>query len=805
MKRMLLRPSAECRRVLTFLFLMVLFSGRSLAAETALSPAAASAAAPKESMDTAVRDRLDFAAGLYGRNMYEMAEREYRAIIEEYPAHTMVDRAFLGLAETYFFSGDYARAAEAYQDFLKRYPGHAKTGLAHARLAEAAYHSGDREKARQLFESIQNNPDPAASLAAAYYLGKLQFEAENHAAAAAQFEKVIQAPEPNPFREFSFYYLAELALEAGDLSRARESYEKIRATTNTALQQLVISGLGKTAFASGQFAEARRHFLEAYALQAEPAVTAEVLLNALKAAYNEEDDEAVELLFSQHGRELSGAQQAEAFHLRASSLSRQEQYAASNKVLDDLIKIDEAEPEQKERARLRQGENLLLAGKPEDARRVAESLNVKDSAYPDRILFLKGEAARRTGQGAEAVTFLDQLVTEFPDSPYHARALFSKAYGYLDAGEKDSALEGLVHFQQKFPDHEWAPKALADAMLIDIGKENWPEAIQKSILFLTQYASDERARTIHYRLASLYTEAGQYQDAYAVYETHKSRFQGQNLEPDLEFFMGYVQQLAGNLEQAAAHYQHVDVAALPEKLRFAALKNQAYSLMKLERYGEAAETYRKLLENFPASRLEPAVFFWLADYYAREGDFDAMLAVLEKFRAHSDSASHEQEFQYYLGEAYRLAERCEEALTAYAAARAAGDEAFTAEILYGQGRCYAVQENYEESLRYLEEALRAASEQHALAVNVRMDIGRLWRLRGEPREAAKAFMAVAILYEDPEHVPVALYEAAEAFRQAGEERQADTAVDELLERFPEHPLSEKVRQNEAAAAEGAVV
>ena len=55
--------------------------------------------------------------------------------------------------------------------------------------------------------------------------------------------------------------------------------------------------------------------------------------------------------------------------------------------------------------------------------------------------------------------------------------------------------------------------------------------------------------------------------------------------------------------------------------------------------------------------------------------------------------------------------------------------------------------------------------------------------------AARAFMAVSILLDDPKLTPKALRRAADAYRRAFKDAEADKAMKELLERFPGSALS----------------
>ena len=58
--------------------------------------------------------------------------------------------------------------------------------------------------------------------------------------------------------------------------------------------------------------------------------------------------------------------------------------------------------------------------------------------------------------------------------------------------------------------------------------------------------------------------------------------------------------------------------------------------------------------------------------------------------------------------------------------------------------------------------------------------------RGNFEEASKAFMGVALLYDDPAITPRALKKAATAYQRAGKNAEADKVVRQLKEKYPNY-------------------
>jgi len=58
--------------------------------------------------------------------------------------------------------------------------------------------------------------------------------------------------------------------------------------------------------------------------------------------------------------------------------------------------------------------------------------------------------------------------------------------------------------------------------------------------------------------------------------------------------------------------------------------------------------------------------------------------------------------------------------------------------------------------------------------------------RGNFEEASKAFMGVALLYDDPAITPRALKKAATAYQRAGKTAEADKVARQLREKYPNY-------------------
>ena len=81
-----------------------------------------------------------------------------------------------------------------------------------------------------------------------------------------------------------------------------------------------------------------------------------------------------------------------------------------------------------------------------------------------------------------------------------------------------------------------------------------------------------------------------------------------------------------------------------------------------------------------------------------------------------------------------------------------------------------------------------------VVLRARFELANLRLKAGDREGAAKAFMLVAILFDDPKYIPPALYKAGECFLSIHRPEDAEKAFAELRNRYPESEWAQKAAQ-----------
>ncbi len=177
------------RSFLLFLIWMCLLTSVAGAVDSTLRQAQDSASSPQEDSST-----LDFANGLYKREMYGPAAEEYEKFLaanskggESFDKLRMVSgveppgqirelaSVHFRLAESYFFLKDFKKATSRYESFLEKFPSDDRVPIARYRLGRIAYDDNHLEAALRYFQDAQNKTtDPEVKTSCLFYSGKIQ-------------------------------------------------------------------------------------------------------------------------------------------------------------------------------------------------------------------------------------------------------------------------------------------------------------------------------------------------------------------------------------------------------------------------------------------------------------------------------------------------------------------------------------------------------------------------------------------------------------------------------------------------------
>nr|MDQ3314084.1 tetratricopeptide repeat protein [Verrucomicrobiota bacterium] len=401
----------------------------------------------------------------------------------------------------------------------------------------------------------------------------------------------------------------------------------------------------------------------------------------------------------------------------------------------------------------------------------------------DQARFLKAEAFYKQANFAQAAPIYETLRASQLSAKLRAESAYKLGWCYVQTKSPPRIVEAFTYFLKAFPDNPQAPPALTQrALAYQEGRD--PEAALRDLdTLLTKFpAAREREAALQQKALLL----GQQENAKGMTEAFQQllkEFPKSAVAAQANYYIGksafdvkdYKAAIPAldaarklNKEQyytpatvrivSAYFYQKnraaltTEINAFPAAAQDAAIPAEILQWIGIEYYNEknyaAAEKYLTLLGNGDLTNVKPDFWFYLADSQTKAGKF----------------AAAEVSYERYL--------------------QTANDPAAKVKTLLALGATKIATHKADDAQKIADEIMGLQPEGRVNA-EARLLAGEVQLERGRFEDAGKAFMSVALLYDDPTITPRALQKAAGAYEKAGKKAEADRATQQLRAKYPE--------------------
>lgn len=732
-------------------------------------------------------DQMQFADGLFARGLYDLAVQEYLAAATN-AAATNAGTAWFRAGESYRQLGRRTEAAACFRRSAEEYPNEPQAGRASFRYAEISVTGGEYVEAVNRFRAlVDSRPAPDILAPALYYLGYAQAKMNLAAEAEQVLRRLVKEFPDSPYAVLGRVDLAAL-LGAGPghdeeiRVLLREAAERGRGSAAGAQALLQ---LGDRAFRARDYtasADAYGRLLQDYAKDARaresrlPAAWA--LFRAGRAA------EALPVI-EQGMAEAPSAAVAEWLYLQANSLRLLERATEAQAVYDRLLK----EHPQATWVQPALYETAVMAFKAKDAERaLALASQVQPTAdLAADVLWLRAEAARELGRRPEAIEAYDRLAREFPASDRAAAARFQAA---RQVQEQDRMAEAAQRYRAMAKDHprdDLAGDALFAAAYCRVVLKDYAGALEdwQALRRRGPYARMDEAL---YGMAQAQIELQREDEARVTLESLLKEHPRSRLAAEAHYLMGSLLEKAEKWDVAEYHYRMATLKkpepALVRKIEF----RRVAVLQRQGQHDQAGAVLNGLLEGGAGDEVPPSLLDWLVRWnVAQERHVEAERAALA-LAGQKDKPAWRQIGWYFAGRSRQALGRADEARAAYRqsmeveASTREGVEAafFLGQVASAAGDWPAARDAWSKS------AERAGTEDMAdIRARSYFGLGQAAAAQEQWDEAARAYLGVAVLYDDVTLAPEALYRAAEAFGKLGRAGDREKTLAELRQRYPD--------------------
>src|SRR6266508_321519 len=752
---------------------------------------------PARETERSDQRQLDYANALFTRKLYDLAVPEYQKYLDDYAGSAGRANAYFSLGECYRNLKRPSSARTNFQKVLSDYGDGEFAGPAAYALAEMAFTDKDYATALPLFHrSAAKSKESAVALSARYFEARCLEVLGRKEEACDIYLEVAEAGNPNHFREDERITAASIFAARGRKIDALKQYE---ALSNEAQKP---------------------------ALKAESAVRGGMLdLDLIQADKGKIDkamvDRATSLL--QKGRTLS---EPGKFRAIAQVGLRRLKYQTGQyaQLLADYKKEQESLPE------AAQAEVLLLAansqrqlGHPKEAEQLYRQIIAKfpdreearDAAYQrlinvynsdpsallteaeqflptnptderaDQVKLLKAEALYKQQNYAAAAAIYGELRGSQLSSKLRAEAAYKLGLCYMPAKNSSAIIEAFTYYVQTFPDNPQVPAALAQRALAYEQDKNYDAALSDLNTILTKYPSaQEREATLQLKALIL----GQQENTKGMVDTFRQllkEFPKSSVAAQAQYYIGKAAFEAKDYKTAMKALNSARQLNKEQYYNLASLRLILCQFYLKDRPALTKEV-NDFMANSPNVNVPPEVLEWLGIEYYNEKNYEAAAKYLGALAKIDNRGNVKPDFLFYLGDAATKLKNLPDAEDAFGKyLQVAKDPAGKAKVLIALGAIKIGVHKPDDAQKIAEEIMALQPEGRVNA-EARLLAGEVQLERGNFDDAGKAFMGVALLYDDPAITPRALDKAASAYQRAGKNEEADRLARELHERYPNY-------------------
>jgi len=634
----------------------LLYVGLIAASFTQVSVAQAQPAEEATSPAAAINTYTD-AASFQNNGAYELALDEWSKFLKKYPKDPLASKAHYYQGACALQLKKYQQAATAYDTVIKNYAKFENREDAYLNLGWAQY---------QLAQT-----SPADQSAAKYAAPAATFAAMLKEFPSGKGAKADQA----------LYFQAESLYAGGKRQEALAPYTQLMAKhPKSSLRADGLYALGVTHEELGQFAEAApvydaflaefpKHALATEIAMRKAETLAQAGLDAQKAgdkATASKQLAAAAAMFGTTAATPDFALADHAMHRQAFCQAKLSNFAASADLNAKLATSFPKSSYAKE-ATLEAARAYYSAGKFSESEAWFQKVLAADAANAAEAAHWLCRIYIRNNKPADAVALAAKTIPAAGESPWLVRLKMDEADA-LDrtAGKREDALAKYVAIATAHAGQPQAPEALYNAAFTALELKKYEEALQHTAAFEKAYAEHKLLPDVKFVAAECQIFLRQYDKAEASFA---ALTQNHATHPDLEawrvrlglaqylqkkyaetiatltpqlpeiktparnaeaqFLIGASQFYTGAFEAAVASLQASNAADAKWSQADETLLVLSRAQAKLDKNAEALATVKKMLADYPGSKLAVQAYYRQGDYSHATGDYKAAIAAYD--------------------------------------------------------------------------------------------------------------------------------------------------------------------------------
>lgn len=739
--------------------------------------------------------QLEYANGLFARKLYDLAVPEYEKFLGQYPGATGRASALFYLGQCYRALTKPAAARTSFQSILDNHGESEFAGPAAYGIAEVLFTQKDFGGALSLFHrAAAKSKEPALALSARYFEARCLENLEKKDEALGAYQQVIDAKNPNPYREDARLAAGTIALSRGRKADAFRNYEALASETGKAplkAEATVRAGMVAVDLMQPEKGKIDKAMADKAMSLLQKGRTlpeagrwhgiAEVGLLRLQYQSGQFDKLIAE--YNRGQAEIPEEVRPEMMLIVGNSQRQLGHTKEADEIYRQLVAKYPAREEAKD-AQYQRLINFYNADAPSLMTEIDDYLKTNPAAErADQAKLLKAEHFYKVGNFAEAAPIYEQLRASQLSPRLRAESAYKLGWCFVQQKDAPRIIEAFSYFLKAFADNPQAPVALTQRALAYQEGANHAAAIADLNTLLAKYPT-AREREAAWQQKALIL--GQQENPAGMADAFRQllkEFPKSSVAAQANYYIG---KAAFDLKDYKGAIPPLDAARRLNKEQFG--NSGTLRIISALFYLKDRAGVTKEVDGFvaadPNAKVPAEILNWLGIEFYNEKNFPAAERYLTLLSKSENLAAVKSDFWFYLADTESRLQKFPEAEAAYQQyLQVATDPAAKAKTLLALGATKIAAHKPDDAQKIADEIMQLQPEGRVNA-EARLLAGDVQLEREHFDDAGKAFMGVALLYDDPAVTPRALQKAAAAYERAGRKDEAERLTKQLREKYP---------------------
>ncbi|MFT5468031.1 MAG: tetratricopeptide (TPR) repeat protein [Verrucomicrobiales bacterium] len=732
---------------------------------------------------------LEFANLLYQYGKFDEAAKKYTDFLQKHRTSPNAETAWYRLADCYRRLKEVKEAKTCYDTVIKQWPDGKYAGIAAYTMAVMTFSTDDYEGSLPYFQTATKKiADPARQIESQFFYGRALQLLDRKDDAIKEFGVLLAAAGASDFKERGEIEVAGLLLEKGDTDGALKHYH------NLAENAKLPGNKEKARFKAGLLS-----------LDKDPAKAEAFLQETLKSGASDEDKAQAQIALMMRAYDRKAYAEVTALYalapIAAKGRARAQlelMVAHSQRLMENLpeaialygkIERDHRGTKEATEAGFTKLQCFHKIGDKElplyvDRYVAAQSQVDPESQYIDLSLLLKAETLFEAAKFVEAAAAYRNVRPEKIDESYRSGRLYKMAWALADGGKADQGIEALGEFLAAYPEDSRVPNVLAKRATTFLEAENLDLAHADYLKLANDFPKSENAEFALGQVARIHRQKGLRREMVEAYQTLLQRFPKTDVQAEAYYAIGsglYELKEYGPAIPPLKKARELD----PEKAERITLRI-IYAHLHQEQIQQLLAETKVYLEVEGARKLPIQIDAYLGRQLFDKEDFANAEIFLKRTGNPEEPKLTPPDIWEKLSKIH---------IDSGAWAEAVGDlDNFLVHQQHPEVESRALLNKARCLLR-----LKKAAEADIVALEVlgkvrqgrqnaeaRIVLGEIAMAKGDLDEAAKYFVVVCELFDDPVMTPLAMTRMIEVLEQQGKTTEVDDYRKQLKTRFPNY-------------------